>query len=56
MSAETATARQPATTFPRSSATGPNLATLDQFRAARRRRMRPLQTLRRPIHGERVAC
>jgi hypothetical protein len=56
MSAETLTHRQPATAFPRSTATGPNLATLDQLRAARRRRMRPLQTLRRPVHGERVAC
>jgi hypothetical protein len=46
----------PAPTFPRSSSTGPNLATLDQLRAVRRRRNTPTAALRRPLPGEKVAC
>ena len=46
----------PATTFPRSSSSGPNLATLDQLRAVRRRRATPTAALRRPLPGECVAC
>jgi hypothetical protein len=47
---------QPASTFPRSSSAGPNLATLDQLRAVRRRRNLPTAALRRPVAGEKVAC
>lgn len=43
-------------TFPRSSESGPNLATLDQLRALRRRRSLPMHALRRPLPGEKVAC
>ena len=46
----------PATTFPRSSSAGPNLATLDQLRAVRRRRNAPTASLRRPLPGESIAC
>lgn len=46
----------PATSFPRSSTPGPNLATLDQLRAVRRRRNTPTSSLRRPLPGEQVAC
>jgi hypothetical protein len=42
--------------FPRSSESGPNLATLDQLRAMRRRRSLPTHALRRPLPGEKVAC
>jgi hypothetical protein len=42
--------------FPRSSESGPNLATLDQLRALRRRRSLPTHSLRRPVPGEKVAC
>ena len=46
----------PAPTFPRPSSTGPNLATLDQLRAVRRRRNTPTAALRRALPGEKIAC
>jgi hypothetical protein len=56
MSRENRDPSTPARTFPRSSSSGPNLATLDQLRAVRRRRALPMQALRRPVPGEKVAC
>jgi hypothetical protein len=56
MNDERRTQQSPATAFPRSSASGPNLATLDQLRAVRRRRALPTHALRRPVQGEKVAC
>lgn len=56
MSRENRVHRAPATSFPRSSSPGPNLATLDQLRTVRRRRNTPTAALRRPLPGEKVAC
>jgi hypothetical protein len=56
MSAEIRQHTPPAITFPRSSSSGPNLATLDQLRSVRRRRALPTHALRRPLPGEKVAC
>ena len=56
MNDERRTLQSPATSFPRSASSAPNLATLDQLRAVRRRRSLPVHALRRPVAGEKVAC
>ena len=56
MNHESRPSTTPAPTFPRSSSSRPNLATLDQLRAVRRRRNFPTAALRRPLPGEQVAC
>jgi hypothetical protein len=56
MNDERRTLQSPATAFPRSTTSGPNLVTLDQLRAVRRRRGLPVHALRRPVAGEKVAC